>query len=270
MNKTLVLFLQIALLQSWLCLAMIPTRTLAQATTENTNDVKRLDFGLTDGTPVLLRTNRVLSSADEITGETIEFEVVNDVKVGELVVIPRGAVALAIVTNGKRRGRMGKGGKLDISVDSVRLASGEKIPLRANKESRGKAKTGAMTTGIVLSGLLFFPAAPLFLFIKGKDIVIPKGTEVTAYVAGDTPLDRKNFLSKEISGLASLSIKSTPEGSEIFVDGKFAGNCPSILTLPSGEHTITVRKTGFISWERVMTLNTGSEISIAVDLEKMP
>jgi hypothetical protein len=39
-----------------------------------------------------------------------------------------------------------------------------------------------------------FPAAPLLLFIHGKDLTIPKGTEVTAFVAGDMKLDMSKFV----------------------------------------------------------------------------
>jgi hypothetical protein len=46
---------------------------------------------------------------------------------------------------------------------------------------------------MVATGIVFFPAAPLFLFMHGKDIIIPKGTEITAYVAADTPLDSGKF-----------------------------------------------------------------------------
>jgi hypothetical protein len=46
-----------------------------------------------------------------------------------------------------------------------------------------------MTTAMVATGIFFFPAAPLFLFMHGKDMTIPKGTEITAYVNGDVPLD---------------------------------------------------------------------------------
>jgi hypothetical protein len=50
-----------------------------------------------------------------------------------------------------------------------------------------------MTTAMVATGILFFPAAPLFLFMHGKDMTIPKGTEVTAYVNGDVPLTMSKF-----------------------------------------------------------------------------
>jgi len=156
-----------------------------------------MPFMLEDQTPIKLRLNRNMSSADAKTGETVDFEVIEDVKVGDIVVVQRGATALATVTNAKPKGRMGKGGKLDIVLDSVRLVSGEKVALRASKETKGGGSTGAMTGAIVASSILFFPAAPFFLLMKGKDIKIPKGTEITAYINGTVTLDARKFNPKQ-------------------------------------------------------------------------
>ena len=167
--------------------------TTQSAGTAAQNPNAPLTFGLQDGTPVKLKIGRTMSSADAKTGETVDFEVIEDVKVGDTIVIPRGGTALATVTQGKPKARMGKGGKLDINIDSVRLVSGEKVPLRAIKETKGGSHTGAMTGAIVATSIVFFPAAPFFLFMKGKDITIPKGTEITAYINGDIPLDPSKF-----------------------------------------------------------------------------
>ncbi|MCZ2149897.1 MAG: hypothetical protein LC126_19220 [Bryobacterales bacterium] len=43
------------------------------------------------------------------------------------------------------------------------------------------------------TAIVFFPAAPFFLFMHGKDTVIPKGTEITAYVNGEITLERLHF-----------------------------------------------------------------------------
>jgi len=47
-----------------------------------------LAFGLEDATPVKLRINRNISSADAQVNETVDFEVLEDVKVHDVVVIP--------------------------------------------------------------------------------------------------------------------------------------------------------------------------------------
>lgn len=246
--------------------------------------VKRaLDFGLQDGTPVKLRTTRTLSSKDSKTGDTVDFEVLEDVKAGDIVIIPRGGVALGTVTRAKPKGRMGKGGKLDITIDSVRLVSGEKVALRAVKETKGGSSTGMMTGAMVATGILFFPAAPFFLFMKGKDITIPKGTEIAAYVNGDAALDRSKFIAAQTDSNALMtsaeataaqasqaSVKSDPDGAEIWVDGSFVGSTPSTLPLKPGDHAISLKKTGYLAWERTITMNAGGNITINAELEKTP
>src|SRR5205814_1537942 len=107
-------------------------------------------------------------------------------------------VALLLhVTEAESKRRMARGGKLNVNIDSVRLLTGEKAALRAVKEVKGGGHTGAMTGGIVATGIVFIPAAPFFLFMHGKDITIAKGTEITAYVNGDMQLNRAKFQSAQ-------------------------------------------------------------------------
>jgi hypothetical protein len=150
-------------------------------------------FILQDATPVRLRLNRNLSSADAQVGETVDFEVLDDLVVDDRLLVPRGGTAIATVTEAQAKRRMARGGKLDVNIDYVRLANGDKAALRAVKEMKGGGHTGAMTGAIVATSLVFFPAAPFFLFMHGKDVTIPKGTEITAYVNGEIKLDRTRF-----------------------------------------------------------------------------
>jgi hypothetical protein len=152
---------------------------------------------LTDGTPVRLKLNRNLSSADAKVGESVDFEVLEELKVEDFIVVSRGATAIATVTEAQPKRRMGRGGKLNVNIDFVRLSNGEKVALRAIKDTKGGGRTGAMTGAMVATGIVFFPAAPLFLFMHGKDITIPKGTEITAYVSADIRLDRAKFKSDQ-------------------------------------------------------------------------
>ena len=148
---------------------------------------------LMDGTPVRLRLGRTISSASERVGNPVDFEVAGDVKVNNVVVIPVGAVALATVTAAEHKKHLGRAGTLELKLDSVRLADGEKAAITATEGGKAGGHVGVMTTAMVATGILFFPAAPLFLFMHGKDMTIPKGTEVTAYVSGDVPLTMSRF-----------------------------------------------------------------------------
>jgi hypothetical protein len=243
-----------------------------------------LAFGLEDGTPVKLRLNRNLSSADAKTGDTVDFEVVGEVRVKDTVIIPQGGIAWATVTNAEPKRRMGRGGKLDVNIDNVRLADGERAPLRAVKDLKGGSNTGKMTAAMVGTAIVFFPAAPLFLFVKGKDITIPKDTEITAYVNGDITLNPARFQPDVLAaaaaaptpqsatpaeaGLASIELKSDPNGADITVDGKYMGNTPSTLKLAPGDHMMKVAKSGFKTWEKILTVSGGASVTLAPILEK--
>lgn len=57
-----------------------------------------LAFGLEDGTPIKLRLNRTVSSADAHVNDTVDFDVLEEVKVHDVVVVPRGSMAWGTVT----------------------------------------------------------------------------------------------------------------------------------------------------------------------------
>ena len=254
----------------------------------DTNDSKA--FVLENETPLKLRLTRNLSSADAKVDERVDFEVLDDIKVGDLIVIERGAMATATVTEAQPKRSLGRAGKLNVNIDSVRLKSGEKAALRAIKDVSGGGHTGAMTGAIVATSIVFFPAAPLFLFVRGKDITIPKGTEITAYTSGNMTLDPTKFAPKlenttqlltpspstmaqataEVQKPSTILVKSDPDGADITVDGRYVGSTSSMLKLFPGEHAISIAKTGFKSWERTITVSPGGDITVNATLKKIP
>ena len=247
-------------------------------------------FALQDGTAIKLRLNRNVSSADATVGESVDFEVLEEVTINGYTVIPKGGTAIGTVTEAVPKRRMGRAGKLEIVLDYVRLADKEKAAVRAVKDVKGGSHTVGMTVGIVATGLLFWPAAPFFLFMHGKDITIPKGAEVTAYVNGDQRLTAANFLHEgesivQLSAapestpavspapavaptVGSYEIQSDPPSAEIFVDSAFIGNTPATLKLKPGQHNIRVSFNGYKDWSRDLTVQEGSEAHLKAALEK--
>jgi hypothetical protein len=240
-------------------------------------------FVLEDGTPVKVRFAQTVSSESAHVDDRVEFEVLEEVKIADVIVIPKGGIAWGTVTEAQPKRRMARGGKLEIVLDSARLVDGQRAALRATKEVKGGGHTGAMTAGIVATGLILWPAAPFFLFMHGKEITIPKGTEVPTFVNGNFPLDMAKFqptapvdrqqvnsaqpsLSAQNSSNAEIDVTSTPAGAEIELDGAFVGSTPSSMGVPSGYHTVTVKKSGFKPWERNIKVTSG-KIEIAADLE---
>lgn len=143
------------------------------------------DGVLHEGTPVRLKLNRTISSATEHEGDKVDFEVLDDIKAGTVLVVPHGSTAMGTVTEAVPKARMGKGGKLNVNIDYVRLPNGDKLALRGVQDNKGGGHTGAMTGAMVASAIVFWPAAPFFLFMHGKDITVPQGHEVTVYTNTD-------------------------------------------------------------------------------------
>jgi hypothetical protein len=260
-----------------------PAQTAAQGQPTQTSFTSQKGFVLEDETPVRLRLNRTISSADAHLGDTVDFETLDDITVNGTLVIPKGGLAFATVTEAQAKRRMARGGKLDINIDYVKLMSGDRAALRAVKDMKGGGHTGGMVGGMVVTSLVFFPAAPFFLFMHGKDISIPKGTEITAYVNGDMRLDLAKFQPATPASVAQgaemvvpsaaiifakLQLGSDPPGADIEVDGNFVGNTPSDLQVSEGDHTVAMKMAGFKSWERKLKVNAGSSVHLNAALEK--
>jgi len=140
-------------------------------------------------TPVHLKLGRELSSATAHVGEEVNFEVAQDVVVGGLTIISKGAPAVGAVTEAEPKKRMGKAGKLNVSVASVLLANNEKIALRSFGADQPSDQKGGL--GISL--------------VRGKDVTMTKDTEITAYVDGDLHLKAASFAAPAPSNTQAVS-----------------------------------------------------------------
>lgn len=118
-----------------------------------------------------MRINRTVSSADAHVGDTIDFEVLEEVRVNNVLVVPKGGLAFATVTEAQAKRRMARGGKLDINIDYVRLVDDEKAALRAVKAVQGGGHTGAMTGGIVATASCSGPPRRFFCSCMAKTLL---------------------------------------------------------------------------------------------------
>ena len=139
-----------------------------------------------DGTPVKLQMLRTISSARAEKSDRLDFVVIKDVTVSGLTIIQAGSIARGSVIGVKGKRLLGIGGKLLIKLDAVGIVTGDEVALRAQKEIKGSSRTKFMVLEMIAAGLLYLPAAPAFLLSRGRDSTVLKGTEVTAYIDGDS------------------------------------------------------------------------------------
>jgi hypothetical protein len=129
---------------------------------------------LPDGTEVKLITIEEISSKKAIQDDLLTFKIAEDVKIGNKVVIAKGAIAKGIVTNAKKKGMMGRSGELNIRIESTETVDGQTIKLRSTKSGEGGDKVGTTVALTVLFG-------PLGLLKRGKDAVIKADTILTDF-----------------------------------------------------------------------------------------
>ncbi len=161
---------------------------------------------LRDATQVRLSLTKLLSSSTAKAGDSIDFDVLDPVKVGELVVIQRGATATGTVSVAKKKKRGSRGGRLDVTIHFVQLVNGEQAPIRGVKENKGKGHL----KGIALSTMIIGPFSPLLFLRHGNDAVIPKNAEITGYIDGDFKLDSQRFVAVATRKDLSLPTRSDP------------------------------------------------------------
>ncbi len=138
-----------------------------------------------DGTALEIEATHTTSSGDVEEGTPLSFNVVQPVKINGVTVIARGARATARVTKAKKGGSWGRAGTLTWIMQDVVAVDGSKVPLQFSKRTKGDSKGGTVATGMVVTGLIFLPAAPLWGFKKGKDAKMPAGRRFDVMVHGD-------------------------------------------------------------------------------------
>ncbi|HWB95695.1 MAG TPA: PEGA domain-containing protein [Bryobacteraceae bacterium] len=232
-----------------------------------------------EGTKLRVRLDQSISSATADEGQSVQLAVTEPVKAGDQVVISEGAIVTGTVTTAVAKRRMGRAGKLDFSIDRVRSVDGEWIPLRYTIRKKD-GESHAVRTGVLTAGaaVVFWPAAPVFLLMHGKDVTINKGVTFDVFTdtnhiiqarpagAAGAPLMQTTSFSQQAPagaapGSAGVSVTSSTAGAEIEVDGAFVGNTPATLQLPAGVHRLTV-KNGAEFWERNISITAGSSVAV--------
>ena len=111
---------------------------------------------------------------------------VKDLNLGGYTLCPAGTKARGTITEVKGKRFLGIGAKITLRLDSVELANGESLKVRASKVVKGNSRTKLMAGAMIATGIIFLPAAPVFLLTRGHESTVVKTTEITAQVDGAT------------------------------------------------------------------------------------
>jgi hypothetical protein len=117
---------------------------------------------LRKGTPVTIQLEQAISSDRAEIGDSVEFKVIEDVRVGNMLVISKGATAKGVVAEAISGREMGVP-QLSIYLGTVSSRIGPDIPVTGLCTADGPAKLG-------------------------QELTLPQGKQIVATVDVDIPL----------------------------------------------------------------------------------
>ena len=150
---------------------------------------------------------RELTSKRAKVGDAVPLKLVDNVIVNNVIVIPAGTEVEGVVTQSRKAGGLGRGGKLEFSITGVKTINNVKVPLDFTKGDHGENDAG---------GVAVFAAVSIVggLFMKGKNVIYNPGMKFDAEVTADTDLNAP------LDGLEEAMDASKPHGTVITIQQK--------------------------------------------------
>jgi serine/threonine-protein kinase len=123
---------------------------------------------LGDGVPISLALAQDIP-ANAAAGDPVQFKAVDDVRVNETVVIPKGAEASGVIVDAGKKKLLGLGGKMTFRLVTINAVNGQNVSIRATPD-RGRG--GVSKRRVDAGGS------------KSKEVASVAGTRYTGYVDG--------------------------------------------------------------------------------------
>lgn len=99
------------------------------------------------------------------------------------------------------------------------------------------------------------------------DVVIEKNEKHVIETTPVPPLPSPSAAAQT----AEVSIASSVENADVYVDGNFVGNAPlPNYRLPAGTHKIEVRARGYENWSRELTVAANAPSRVVAQMQKLP
>ncbi len=183
--------------------------------------------------------NDEVSSKTNAVGDPVTFTVQEDVLVGDVLVLPRGAQGSGVVTKVTRPKSFGRSGAVDISFDQVFSVDDESIPTVLGPEAKEKLKMEAAAVGASVIGALALGPIGLVggIFVKGKDAVLPAGSEL--YIQTSEAVTTKGLVLKE--GVSQAILRKRVSRSTIKTEDSV--DDVTVEVVSNSSETSTVSKT---------------------------
>lgn len=214
-----------------------------------------------DATPVRLRLTRDINFSNIRPSEFVTFEILDDLRIDSLLVMAHGTRILSTVIQAEPKTRMGRGGKLGLTLSSVPLLNGDKLAIRVTKEAGGASGPAEATK--VGAASLVAPADPCLLFSFGKDEAFREGTTLVVYTDGDSQLNPARFLQ-------DVAFTSNPPGAMVHMYGTPVGRTPFVTRLAPGVYQALFSIPGYSDLNETLTVGPGYSNTVHAPFEMKP
>jgi hypothetical protein len=220
-------------------------------------------LALRDGTPIRLRLARDFTFTNIKPGEMADFEILDDLRIGGLLVMTHGVRATATIVQAEPKTRAVRGGKLGVSLAALPLLNGDKVAIRAAQVVPGAAADSPSRDGGGAAANISRPAAPSWLFEYGTGEAFPTGTGITVYIDGDIQLDPARFL-------VDLSFTSNPPGALVAMYGAPIGRTPFTTRLAPGTYKAVFSADGYRDLRETLSVGPGYSNTVHVAFQAKP
>jgi hypothetical protein len=111
--------------------------------------------------------------------------------------------------------------------------------------------------------------APVSVAEKEREFLPVGVTTTVAKDSGESDKQAPETASAKTETIGTVSLTTSPDAAEVYVDEQFYGNSPATLRLKPGKHTIRAKHSGYKDWSREISADAGSEARLAATLEKV-
>lgn len=141
-------------------------------------------------TLVRIRIVSPLDTKSSRVGDPVTFQASDDVYVGGLLVIGKGAYGTGRVTKVEPARNFGRDAKLEVTFDSIDSLDGNKVDTLLGEKAKEETKSLAKAAGATFAGMVLLGPIGVVggAFVQGQDVTIPAGTELFIQTKADTEL----------------------------------------------------------------------------------
>ena len=123
-----------------------------------------------------------ISSKKRKEGNHFRLKTIDNILINDGVVIPANQEVLGTITKARKNGMLGRKGRLEFKIDSIKTINGVNVPLTAEVKGKGHSDNGAVAVAAAVSLVGG-------LFMKGTNIYYEPGQKFVAVVSTDTDLN---------------------------------------------------------------------------------